>query len=165
MDYLEMRELYHHGIDGQKWGVKNGPPYPLPYSAHTPIEKRENPKSVIDNYRESKRQMKRDFKRAQETEKTKQKVLVKINKEYDKLDKKAEKKVNSAEKNLNLNIEIDRAVHDNPFTRKVRQLLDESAARYSAAEAKRIATSKARLYENNAVMSLTLEELKARLRG
>lgn len=22
-------ELYHHGIDGQKWGVKNGPPYPL----------------------------------------------------------------------------------------------------------------------------------------
>ena len=22
-------ELYHHGIKGQKWGVKNGPPYPL----------------------------------------------------------------------------------------------------------------------------------------
>ena len=22
-------ELYHHGIDGQKWGVRNGPPYPL----------------------------------------------------------------------------------------------------------------------------------------
>lgn len=24
-----MRELYHHGIQGQKWGVRNGPPYPL----------------------------------------------------------------------------------------------------------------------------------------
>lgn len=24
MDYLE-----HHGVQGQKWGVKNGPPYPL----------------------------------------------------------------------------------------------------------------------------------------
>ena len=24
-----MNELYHHGIEGQKWGVKNGPPYPL----------------------------------------------------------------------------------------------------------------------------------------
>lgn len=24
-----MNELYHHGILGQKWGVKNGPPYPL----------------------------------------------------------------------------------------------------------------------------------------
>lgn len=23
------RELYHHGVKGQKWGVKNGPPYPL----------------------------------------------------------------------------------------------------------------------------------------
>ncbi len=22
-------ELAHHGIKGQKWGVKNGPPYPL----------------------------------------------------------------------------------------------------------------------------------------
>ena len=22
-------ELYHHGIKGQKWGVQNGPPYPL----------------------------------------------------------------------------------------------------------------------------------------
>lgn len=22
-------EIYHYGVDGQKWGVKNGPPYPL----------------------------------------------------------------------------------------------------------------------------------------
>ena len=22
-------ELKHHGIKGQKWGVKNGPPYPI----------------------------------------------------------------------------------------------------------------------------------------
>ncbi|MCC8160264.1 MAG: hypothetical protein LIO53_02935 [Oscillospiraceae bacterium] len=22
-------ELYHHGIKGQRWGVQNGPPYPL----------------------------------------------------------------------------------------------------------------------------------------
>lgn len=24
-------ELYHHGILGQKWGIHNGPPYPLSY--------------------------------------------------------------------------------------------------------------------------------------
>ena len=24
-----MNELYHHGIRGQKWGVRNGPPYPI----------------------------------------------------------------------------------------------------------------------------------------
>lgn len=26
-------ELYHHGIKGQKWGIKNGSPYPLDKSA------------------------------------------------------------------------------------------------------------------------------------
>lgn len=26
---MENNKLYHHGILGQKWGVKNGPPYPL----------------------------------------------------------------------------------------------------------------------------------------
>ena len=24
-----MNELYHHGIKGQRWGVRNGPPYPI----------------------------------------------------------------------------------------------------------------------------------------
>jgi len=32
-------ELYHHGILGQKWGHRNGPPYPLHVSAHSPSEK------------------------------------------------------------------------------------------------------------------------------
>ena len=27
--YIYGGSLQHHGIDGQKWGVKNGPPYPL----------------------------------------------------------------------------------------------------------------------------------------
>lgn len=26
---LQKEELFHHGVKGQKWGVKNGPPYPL----------------------------------------------------------------------------------------------------------------------------------------
>lgn len=32
--------LIHHGIKGQKWGVKNGPPYPLGASQKSPAEKR-----------------------------------------------------------------------------------------------------------------------------
>jgi hypothetical protein len=31
--------LSHHGIDGQKWGVKNGPPYPLTNSQKSSAEK------------------------------------------------------------------------------------------------------------------------------
>lgn len=33
-------ELYHHGIQGQKWGVRNGPPYPLKAGAHSAAEKK-----------------------------------------------------------------------------------------------------------------------------
>lgn len=32
-------ELSHHGIAGQKWGHRNGPPYPLDASAHSKAEK------------------------------------------------------------------------------------------------------------------------------
>lgn len=39
--------LCHHGILKQKWGVRNGPPYPLSYGAHTAAQKKANPKSVI----------------------------------------------------------------------------------------------------------------------
>lgn len=33
-------EIYHHGILGQRWGQKNGPPYPLSSSRKSKIEKK-----------------------------------------------------------------------------------------------------------------------------
>ena len=35
-----MNELTHHGVQGQKWGIQNGPPYPLDYNDHSAKEKR-----------------------------------------------------------------------------------------------------------------------------
>lgn len=45
-----MNETYliHHGIDGQKWGVQNGPPYPLDKSKYSMKEKRALKKAVKD---------------------------------------------------------------------------------------------------------------------
>lgn len=42
--------LEHHGIKGQKWGVRNGPPYPLDYEDHNASEKSKNSKGSLDNY-------------------------------------------------------------------------------------------------------------------
>lgn len=35
----QANELYHHGVKGQKWGKKNGPPYPLDESEYSAEEK------------------------------------------------------------------------------------------------------------------------------
>lgn len=45
--------LKHHGINGQRWGVKNGPPYPLDYQSHSSKEKSSNAKSIIDGKSDS----------------------------------------------------------------------------------------------------------------
>lgn len=38
--------LMHHGIKGQKWGVENGPPYPLNRKDYSPAEQRANAKEI-----------------------------------------------------------------------------------------------------------------------
>lgn len=58
MEYkvITTSELYHHGIKGQKWGVRNGPPYPLNASDKSASEKRlssnkkTNKVSKLDNF-------------------------------------------------------------------------------------------------------------------
>jgi len=39
---FKMSSLQHHGISGQKWGVKNGPPYPIAPKNHSKSEKKAN---------------------------------------------------------------------------------------------------------------------------
>lgn len=42
-------ELYHHGIFGQKWGKRNGPPYPLDANDHSANEKKAGWKDSLKN--------------------------------------------------------------------------------------------------------------------
>lgn len=47
MSWTADNYLAHFGILGQRWGHKNGPPYPLGYSDHSAAEKKANPKGRI----------------------------------------------------------------------------------------------------------------------
>lgn len=49
MNYYRQDELYHHGILGQKWGKRNGPPYPLKTSDHSASEKKARWQNSLNN--------------------------------------------------------------------------------------------------------------------
>lgn len=51
----ESNYLSHHGIKGQVWGKRNGPPYPLKPSAHSAKERNLNPsfKGILDEKRKN----------------------------------------------------------------------------------------------------------------
>ncbi len=47
-DGLQTFEMYHHGILGQKHGVRNGPPYPLDAEDHSAAEKKAGWRKSLD---------------------------------------------------------------------------------------------------------------------
>ena len=54
--------LSHHGILGQKWGKRNGPPYPLGVSDHSSSEKKAGWRKSLDRKKNSKSDKKSSFK-------------------------------------------------------------------------------------------------------
>ena len=88
-DYLE-----HHGIAGQKWGVKHGPPYPLVNAAKTIHY---NVGKMTDKTREAYRQHKERKQASLE-----QKQAVKIQKKEDKAANRAQKAEAKDKRNSNI---------------------------------------------------------------
>lgn len=78
-DYRDYLVLQHHGILGQKWGKKNGPPYPLDGSDHSASEKKAGWRSSLGGGRNESRYSKpkvtskdlRDYKYQQQQEQEK----------------------------------------------------------------------------------------------
>lgn len=74
-------ELYHFGILGQKWGHKNGPPYPIADGNHSAAEKKAMKKAKRaerNAIRKEKKQAKKDRKiqkKADKEEAKRQKIL------------------------------------------------------------------------------------------
>ena len=75
-------ELYHHGILGQKWGRKNGPPYPLGSGDHSASEKKAGwRKSLSQSVKDHKTKKKRAKAAAKARKAKKQKAEEAKNKE------------------------------------------------------------------------------------
>ena len=51
--------LSHHGIKGQRWGVKNGPPYPLKAKDHSKSEQSAGWRSSLKGSSKSKSSVKK----------------------------------------------------------------------------------------------------------
>lgn len=98
-DYLE-----HHGIFGQKWGHRNGPPYPIEPNNHSAAEKKANPglmakakAAISDSQTKKIKQQSKQIQRQRE-ELKKLKTEKDKEKQNQKNDKKEEKRVEQLNK-------------------------------------------------------------------
>lgn len=118
---MRQYELYHHGIDGQRWGVRHGPPYPLDRADHNKVvEKSEKAsKKRHLSYRGSRKYAKRmtdkdlnDTIDRLQREETYRRLVSK-----EKLEKKAAKAAKKAKKEEQVRYE-----NQNELARKQQQL-------------------------------------------
>ena len=67
--YIDMvygeNHLEHHGIQGQKWGVTNGPPYPLGRDVYDLLNSGGNPKQLLKAMKSEYKDLKKDLKSQQ----------------------------------------------------------------------------------------------------
>lgn len=88
-------ELYHHGVMGQKWGHRNGPPYPLDASDHSAAERKAGWQSSLSKLGASNLKRMQTKQRAARDYKARNAA---IQKQYDKTEREIESKYKKGEK-------------------------------------------------------------------
>lgn len=81
-------DIQHHGILGQKWGKRQGPPYPLDGSDHSAAEKKAGWKKSLDKQQENSNQLKSRIKNHVIGQDYDQKYVKKFDKKVAKIQKK-----------------------------------------------------------------------------
>lgn len=66
---LKSDELYHHGVKGQNWGERHGPPYPLDSNSSKQAKRKRRAAMKA-----AKKQSKRDKKKAEEIKKQQEEI-------------------------------------------------------------------------------------------
>lgn len=56
-------ELYHHGIQGMKWGHRNGPPYPLDPEDHSASEKKAGWRKSLESRIKTRKEARASYKK------------------------------------------------------------------------------------------------------
>ena len=125
--------LAHHGIQGQKWGKQNGPPYPLAPSAHSQAEKRLRlvNEGQLDSWKDEQ--------------------AVKVNKKYDKKITRIQKKVDKNARSLEAAKEMgasDKALAKKQA--KIQRLVEKS-----------IKTKAMKALENEALAKMNIDDVNA----
>lgn len=59
--YKPEQYLQHHGVKGQKWGIQNGPPYPLDYNDHSAVEKKYMSSKLNESFNKADERAKKKF--------------------------------------------------------------------------------------------------------
>lgn len=104
--YSRNAELYHHGVKGQKWGVENGPPYPLSDEISTGRRLKKVEKLQEKSEKNRGYMKKHEDYYDNKTKKENEKVDKKADKKIEKINKKREfkKEVNETQNYMQLHL-------------------------------------------------------------
>lgn len=150
--------LQHYGINGMKWGARNGPPYPLNNSQRTAKERKLNPVSeAIENYRKKAKE-----KAVIVAEKTKQKAIEKKEKlaaEHARMEEEKKKYNYKALSNSELQEYITRARLEQQYRETV---LPKKKDSFLLSLAKEAGTNFSRKVLNEVLIPKAIESMKGK---